>query len=31
MLEALPNYDNWKTEPDAGADFDPYLDAEDEE
>ena len=31
MFEALPNYDNWKTEADAEADFDPYLDAEDEE
>lgn len=31
MFEPLPNYDNWKTEADAETDFDPYLDAEDEE
>jgi hypothetical protein len=32
MFEALPNYDNWKTEADDDRDdFAPYLDAEDEE
>jgi hypothetical protein len=30
-MESLPNYDNWKTEADDRDDFDPYLEAEDEE
>jgi hypothetical protein len=30
MLDPLPDYDNWKTEPDDVPDFDPWLDAEDE-